>query len=142
MEPQNQVRLETLFTDFYFQSFWNFYYVDGVGDMLPPPKAWAYCNQWSQSGRKLCLLVKLVFLLASSSWCMLRKGCFIYIASSVLYYTYLAFLKFYFPLVWNCIFPRVEFLCCYIFRVWNFRVILLYCFKGEKLVDHWDRQNI
>ena len=31
MEPQNQVRVETLFPDFYFQCFWRFSYVYGVG---------------------------------------------------------------------------------------------------------------
>ena len=39
MEPQNQVRLDTLFPAFYFQVFWRFSYVDGVGAILPNPQA-------------------------------------------------------------------------------------------------------
>ena len=37
MEPQNQVRVENLFPDFYFQVFWRFSYMDGVGGTLPYP---------------------------------------------------------------------------------------------------------
>ena len=67
MEPQNQVRVETLFPAFCFQGFWHFSYVDCVGGTLPYPQARVYYNQWSQSGYKLFLLVELVFMLASVS---------------------------------------------------------------------------
>ena len=39
MEPQNQVRLETIFPDFCLQGFWRFYAGDGVGGMVPYPQA-------------------------------------------------------------------------------------------------------
>ena len=39
MEPQNQVRLETLLLDFCFQGFWRFSNVDGVGATLTHPPA-------------------------------------------------------------------------------------------------------
>ena len=37
MEPQNQVRVETILPDLCFQGFWHLSYVDGVGDKLPLP---------------------------------------------------------------------------------------------------------
>ena len=37
MDPQNRVRLETLFPDFCFQGFWHFSYVGGMGDILNYP---------------------------------------------------------------------------------------------------------
>ena len=72
METQNQGRVETLFPALCFQSFWRFYYLDIMGAMLPYPQSWAYCNQWSDSGDKLFLLVELKFLLASGSWFILK----------------------------------------------------------------------
>ena len=39
MEPQNQVRVETLFPVFCFQLFWRFSYVDDMGGHITlPPK--------------------------------------------------------------------------------------------------------
>ena len=71
METQNQMRLDILFPDFLFQVLWRFSYVGGVGDILPYPQSWSYCNQFSHSGYKFCLLVELVFLLAYPSRCIL-----------------------------------------------------------------------
>ena len=39
MEPQNQVRLETLLLDFCFQGLWRFSNVGGVGATLTHPPA-------------------------------------------------------------------------------------------------------
>ena len=53
MEPQNQVRVETLLPAFSFKGFWWFSYVDGVGAMLTYPQARVYFNKWSRSGYKM-----------------------------------------------------------------------------------------
>ena len=42
MEPQNQVRVETILPDLCFQGFLHFSYVDGVGDKLPYTQARVY----------------------------------------------------------------------------------------------------
>ena len=42
------------------------------GTRDPTPQNQSTAQQWSQSGNKLFLLVEVVFMLASSSLCMLR----------------------------------------------------------------------
>ena len=56
MEPQNQVRVETLFPDFCFQVFLRFSYVDCVGAKLPYPPDESTSQQWSQSGKHFFFL--------------------------------------------------------------------------------------
>ena len=72
MEPQNQVRLETLFPAFCVRFFWRFSYVDDVGVTLTNLQHESTAQQWYQSGYNLFLLVEVVFMLASGSVCMVR----------------------------------------------------------------------
>ena len=71
MEPQNQVRVETLFPTFFFQSFWIFSHVDGVkGRVTLPPRIILMHNSGISVATSF-LVFEAVPLLVSCSLCML-----------------------------------------------------------------------
>ena len=72
MEPQNQVRLETLFPDFCFQVFGTYILYMVWGARYPTPQYEYTAQQWSQSSYKLFFFVEVLFLLAYVSLYMLR----------------------------------------------------------------------
>ena len=72
MEPQNQVRVETLLLAFFLQGFWSFSYIYGVGAHYPTPQYGSTAQHRYHSGYKWFFLVEVVFMLASGILCMLR----------------------------------------------------------------------